>query len=84
MQVLFEARCAGGVRKHDHVYINNTEYTVIEVSFGGSSGKALIVAQHCNGEKIEMLLKGTDMIHACTQNGPKKNSHHRLERSKHS
>ena len=45
MPVSFEARCAGGVRKHDHVYINNTEYTVIEVSFGGSSGKALIVAQ---------------------------------------
>ena len=63
MPVSFEARCVGGVRKHDHIYINNTEYTVIEVSFGGCSGKALIVAQHCNGENIEMLLQGTDMIH---------------------
>jgi len=70
MSVSFEPRCAGGVRKHDRVYINNAEYTVIDVSFGGSSGKALIVAQHCNGETIEMLLKGTDVIHACTQNGP--------------
>jgi hypothetical protein len=81
MPVSFEDRCGGvqafplepiwAVRKHDLVYINNKEYTVIEVSFGGNSGKRLIVAQHCNGEKIEMLLNRTDMIHACTQNGPK-------------
>lgn len=71
MPVSFEARYAGGVRKHDHIYITNTEYTVIDVSFGGCSGKALVVAQHCNGEKIEMLLKKTDMVHVCTQNGPK-------------
>jgi hypothetical protein len=71
MSVSFEARCAGGVRKHDHVRINNTEYTVIDVSFGGS--KALIVAQQQrSGEKIEMLLEGTDVIHACTRNGPTK------------
>jgi hypothetical protein len=70
MSVAFEARCAGRVRKHDHIRINNTEYTVIEVSFGGSSGKALIVAQQRSGEKIEMLLEGTDVIHACTRNGP--------------
>ena len=49
-----------GVCKHDHIYINNIEYTVIEMSFGGISA-ALIVAQHCNGEKFEMLLKRTDM-----------------------
>ena len=70
--VRFEARGAGEVHKHDHVFIKNTEYTVIQVYFGCNSGKRIIVAQNCNGEKIEMLLNRTDVIHACTQNGPKK------------
>ena len=62
----FEAKCPSGVRKHDHIIIDNKEYTVIEVSVGGCSGKALIVATqiHTN-EKLELLLAKTDMVHVC-------------------
>ena len=83
MPISFDERCAGSVRKHDQVYMNNSEYTIIDVSFGGCSrthyGKVHIVTQDCNGENFEKILKVTDMIHLKKQSPVAQDSQSRAQ-----
>jgi dCMP deaminase len=64
----FEERDANMVKKNDIIKINDNEFKAIDVSFGGGgggrgTGKVHIIAIHVStNEKIELLLKDTDII----------------------
>ena len=64
----FEERNANILKKNDIIKINDNEYKAIDVSFGGGgggrgTGKVHIIAIHVStNEKIELLLKDTDII----------------------
>ncbi len=58
------ATCAGGVRKDDHLILNEEEYTVTDVTFSRRENtRVLILAiQACTHHMVEMNLKVTDNV----------------------